>query len=420
MTDRGRSAVAVALLLGLAAMVAGGADAAAPKKGRARGPVRPPGDTSAVMAVIDGEALTRAMVEARLAEIPEQFRSSYTTPQGRQQLIDRLIEERVWLKTAEKSDVGSRAEVRDQLERQRRDLLVRTYLNERLAQAPPVADSVAQAYYDAHIEEYRTPATVTLQHILLKDERAARRAKGLAEKGDWAKLVTQHSLDSLTKSTAGALGTVTLAGNFASIGTQPALAESAFALGEGRVGGPFQTERGWHVIKVGATVPEGLRSFDQMKAVIVRQLGSEQQQGYYRDLLDQARRDLGVTADSAAIRGYVSQRKPAREMFQEAQNIGPAEQRIQAYRQVVEEYPDADVSPQALFMVGFIHSEELKRYDEAEKVFQELLQRYPRSELTESARWMLEHMTSDEAPPFLELGADSTGAAADPEGSRAP
>jgi hypothetical protein len=229
MNGRGRRAAALILLLALVAVLAGGADAASTKKkSRDKGPVRPAGDTSAVIAVIDGEALTRAMVDARLAEIPEQFRSTYTTPQGRQQLIDRLIEERVWLKAAEKSGIAKRPDVVEQVERQRRDLLVRTYLNERLAQAPPISDSTAQAYYDAHLDEYRTPATVAVQHIQLKDERAAGRVRGLADKGDdWAKLVAKYSADSLTKSTGGALGTVTLAGNFASIGTQPALAESA-------------------------------------------------------------------------------------------------------------------------------------------------------------------------------------------------
>jgi tetratricopeptide (TPR) repeat protein len=365
--------------------------------------------------------MTRAMVDARLAEIPEQFRSTYTTPQGRQQLIDRLIEERVWLKAAEKSGIAKRPDVVEQVERQRRDLLVRTYLNERLAQAPPISDSTAQAYYDAHLDEYRTPATVAVQHIQLKDERAAGRVRGLADKGDdWAKLVAKYSADSLTKSTGGALGTVTLAGNFASIGTQPALAESAYALGEGRIGGPYRTDRGWHVIRVGPTVPAGLRSFDQMKSIIVRQLSGERQQTYYREILDEARRELGVHEDSAVIIGYVSQRKSAREMFQDAQSIGPADQRIRAYRAVVDAYPEADVSPQALFMVGFIHSEELEKYDDAATIFEELLERYPNSELAESARWMLANMTSEDAPPFVEAELDSLNSQAGREEASSP
>lgn len=414
---RQRRIAAAAILLGLIVVAAGAAGAAPRAKKKGSGPVRPPGDTTAVMAVVGGEAITRAMVEARLAEIPEQFRANYQTQQGRQQLIDRLVEERVWLMSAEQAGVGERPEVRQQLENQRRDLLVRTYLNEEIANAPEVSDSVAQAYYDAHIDDYRTPASVGMQHILLEDERTAQRVKRLAEGGeDWGKLVERWSTDSLTRSTGGALGTVTLQGNFAALGAQPALAESAFALGAGAVGGPFRTDRGWHVVKVNTVTPDGVRSFDQMKSLIVRQLGGEQQRTYYQELLQEARRRLGVTEDSAAIRRFVTMKKPPRELFEDAQKIGPADQRIAAYRRVVDEHPDADVSPQALFMVGFIHSEELKQYEQAEAVFRELLQRYPDSELAESARWMLEHMRSDEAPPFAEPGSDAatTGGAKSP------
>ncbi len=415
MTHGGRSVAFLILLLGLAGLLAAGADAAPRGKKHAK-PVRPAGDTTAVIAVVDGQALTRAMVEARLEEIPEQFRSSYQTPQGRQQLIDRLIEERIWLKSAENAKVDQRPEVKDQLDRQRRDLLVRTYLNEEIAKAPPVPDSAARAYYDAHVDDYKTPANVTIQHILLPDRKTAQRVKALADKGeDWSKLVEKWTTDSLTKSTGGALGTVTLEGNFASIGRQPALAESAYALGEGKIGGPLQTDRGWHVFKVNATTPAGVRSYDQMKNLIERQLGSEAQKAYYQELLQRARKSLDVREDSAAIRRYVSMKKSPREMFEDAQKIGPADQRIAAYRRVVEDYPDADVSPQALFMVGFINSEELKQYDEAGKVFRELLQKYPKSELVESARWMLDHMKSDEAPPFVDAGGDSTKTAATKE-----
>ena len=422
MTRGGRGVAVPVLLLAAAVMSFGGANAAGAKRKPAK-IVRPAGDTSAVIAVIGDEALTRAMVDARLAEIPEQFRGNYQTPQGRQQLLDRMIEEKIWLKTAEAKHVDQRPDIVDQLERQRRDLLVRTYLNEQLATAPAISDTAAEAYYDEHVNEYRTPATVTVQHIQLADAKAAARVKGLAQKGqDWNGLVQQYSTDSLTRTTGGALGTVTLAGSFASIGNQPALAESAFALGEGKIGGPFKTDRGWHVIKVGATTPEGVRSFDQMKSVIVRQLGSEQQQQLYRQMLEQARHDLGVKEDSVAIRGYVSQKKSARDMFQDAQNLGPADQRLEAYRAVVEAYPQADVSPQAQFMIGFINSEELKRYDAAEKAFKELLQRYPKSELAESARWMLAHMKSEDAPDFVEGAADSTQQAskAGRGGSKAP
>src|SRR5207302_9477734 len=130
--------------------------------------------------------------------------------------------------------------------------------------------------------------------------------------------------------------------------------------------------------------------FDTVKTFITRTLTQQHQQGYYQDKLKEARQRIGVTADSSAIKPYLSARKTARELFQDAQQAGSAESRIDGYRKVVESFPDADIAPQAQFMMGFIDSEELKNFDEAEKAFRKLLATYPRSELAASAQWMVD------------------------------
>jgi peptidyl-prolyl cis-trans isomerase C len=390
--------------------VALAAKAKAPKAAKGAA-VAAPADTSQVLVRIGDQAITSEDVRKRLEEIPESARQNFLKPEGRQQLLERMVEERIWLNTALQSGVADRPQVQQQLAQQRRDLLIRTYLSEAMAAQPAPADSEARAYYQAHQSDYRTPASVSLRHIQAKAEAQARQVLKLARGGqDWAKLVQKYSTDSLTRTQGGALGTVTRDGLFPVLGRQPALAESAFALGAGALGGPFKSDRGWHVLKVDEVRPESVRPFETVRSLILRQLGNQRGQEYYRRLLEEARRKLGTTADSAAIRRFVSQKRDARELFKAAQELGPPAERIAAYRALLEEYPDSDVSPQAQFMIGFIHSEELKEYDAAEKAFRELLQRYPKSELASSARWMVDHMRSEEAPPFDLSEADSSRA----------
>jgi peptidyl-prolyl cis-trans isomerase C len=380
--------------------------------------VSAPADTSQVLVRIGGQAVTAEDVRRRLEEIPEASRGNFSTPEGRQQLLDRMVEERVWLLTAQESGVADRPQVMQQLAQQRRDLLIRTYLNEVMSANAAPPDSEALAYYNSHLSEYRTPAGVTLRHIQTRTEVQARQVLNLARSGqDWAKLVQKSSVDTLTRRQGGSLGTVTREGLFPALGRQPALAESAFALGSGRIGGPYQTDRGWHVLKVEELRPEGERPFDSVKPMILRQLGNQRGQDFYRQLLDQARQKLGVTPDSVAIRNFVSQKRDVRELFKVAQELVPPTERIAAYRALLDEYPDSDVSPQAQFMVGFIQSEELKDYDGAEKAFRELLKRYPGSELAGSAQWMVDHMRSEEAPPFDLSEADSSESAPRSQGA---
>jgi len=420
-STRAAAALAVMLSLALAGALApaGAVKAPKPPKGAVRArAVAVPADTSRVLARFGSQVITAEDFRRRIADLPEAARGNYAGPAGRQRLFDYMVEERVWLTIAQESGVADRPEVMRQLVEQRRDLLIRTYLNEAMSANPAPADSEVRAYYDSHLSDYRTPASVTLRHIQTKTQVQARQVLKLAQSGqDWAKLVQKYSVDTLTRVQGGSLGTVTREGHFPALGGQPALAESAFALSAGRIGGPFQSDRGWHVLKVEELRPEGERPFETVKPMILRRLSNERGQEFYRKLLEQARRKLGVTEDSTAIREAVSQKQDARTMFKTAQELGPPAERIFAYRTLLDQHPDSDVSPQAQFMIGFIYSEELKDFDEAEKAFRELLKRYPGSELAGSAQWMIDHMRSEEAPPFDLSEADSSSGALRPQGA---
>ena len=413
-----RIAVLCAALLAAGVLSSGAATSKAPAKAGARKAVA---DSNEVLVRFGRDAITRGDVQRRIESLPEQFRGNYTTPEGRQQLLDRMIEERVWLVEAQKHGVADRAAVKQQIEQQRRDLLIRTYLNEVMAKNPAVSDEEAKAYYDAHQADFHVPATINVRHIQSKTELDARRVKQWAKSGqDWVALAKKTSTDTLTRATGGNLGVVSRDGAFGTLGTQPALAESAFALKEGQIGGPYKTDKGWHVIRVDQVKPESTRPFDQVKPLISRQLGSQRQQDFYKAQLDSARHTQGVLPDSSAIKRFLSARRTAREMFNDAQALGPADQRIAAYRKLLDEYPNSDVSAQAQFMVGFINSEELKNYDEAEKAFRALLVHYPKAELAPSAQWMIDHMRSEEAPAFINMAPDSATGTAAGSGSAAP
>jgi peptidyl-prolyl cis-trans isomerase C len=404
----------VLLACGVAALAAGSV-LAAPKQKKnappAKTAAKPANDSDVVLVRIGNDTVTPRDLANRLQELPEQYRAQYTTPDGKQKLLDRLVEEKIWMRDADANGVTKRPDVIRQIEASKRDLLIRTWVNEVMAKNAPPSDSEAKVYYDAHKDEWKTPANVTLKHIQLKTQADAKRVLGLAKaKGaDWDKLVKQYSADTLTKVNGGSLGTATRDGGFVGLGVQVALVDSAMALGAGKIGGPWKTDKGWHVVKVESVREESIRDFDQVRSFIVRQIGQERTQTYYQDQVTRLKSQYKVSPDSSAIKNWMSAKKSARDMFQEAQAAGDADTRIAAYRKVVDEYPDADVTPQALFMVGFINSEEKKDYDTAEKVFRELLQKYPKSELAASAQWMVDHMRTDEVPDFLH--ADSTASA---------
>ena len=101
--------------------------------------------------------------------------------------------------------------------------------------------------------------------------------------------------------------------------------------------------------------------------------------------------DTGGNAGTGVMMLSHDQQSPE-EIWAKAQTeIEPAS-RIRMYRKIINRFPDHEHAPEALFMVGFIYSEELGKEDLATKTFEELIKRYPDHTIAETAKWMLDNM----------------------------
>ena len=410
-------AALLAALVGPVAFGTPGDAAAATKKAAARKPADP---KDQVLVRVGKTTITRGDFESRIDQLPAQFKGQVSTPEQKKAFLDRLIEERVWLETAAANGIEKRPDVQVQIANYRRDMLIRTYLTEAMGKVPAPSDSAIAAYYAAHQPEYMAEEQVKVRHIQVKDAKTAKAVgKELKKPGaDFAALAKQYSVDTVSKDKGGDLGAVAKSGFFGSLGRQTALADSAFAAPVGVVRGPVQTGLGFHWFEVTEKIPAAARPLDSVRAVIQQTLAQEGNQTYYQQKLAEARAALAVRTDDAAIESVLNAKKSAIDMFREAGEQPGADERIRAYRRVVELYPDNEYAPQALFMVGFVESEEKQEYDQAETAFKELIAKYPSSELASSAHWMLENMRSDKTPDF-ELPGD-LGPAAGNKGTETP
>jgi len=356
---------------------------------------------SRVLARVGDTVVTQADYDARLADLPPQFKSQYSTPEQKRQFVDRLLEEKVWYEAAKRARVAERPEVQKQINGFQRDLLIRTYLGEVMQKAPPPSDSLVNAYYQAHQSEYMSEEQIRVRHIQTADQKTGREVlEQLRHGGDFEALASKYSTDAATKDKGGDLGPVGKGGFFGSLGRQQALADSEWAAPLHKPFGPIKSGVGWHVVEVTEKTPPHARPLEEIKGVIVRQLTQQANQDFYAQSLAAEKRELHLTVDSAAVSAVVNARKSAVEMFRDAGEITGADDRITAYRAVANDYPTSEYAPQALFMVGFVESEEKRDYDHAEESFRELVQKYPGSELVSSAQWMLANMRSDKTPNF--------------------
>ncbi len=154
-----------------------------------------------------------------------------------------------------------------------RDRVLQERLYEKVTEDVEVSDEDIQAYYDKNKQQFSQPATRDVRHILVGNKgRADTIYSQLQNGGDFAALARQFSQDEGTKKAGGKLP-VTKGS------TVPAFDKVAFSLDEGEVSEPVKTTFGWHIIQAdGPVKPEKVTPLDDVKDQIKDQLLREKRQ----------------------------------------------------------------------------------------------------------------------------------------------
>ncbi|HUU57619.1 MAG TPA: peptidyl-prolyl cis-trans isomerase [bacterium] len=516
----------------------------------------------AVVAVVGGEKVTERDLDEMLDLMSPMERRSYEGPEGRKILLDVWIKNNILVAEAERVKLEKDPQVKRDIEDARTRILASTYFQRYIAESLGVPDAEVTRYYEAHKEDFREPARVTLRHIMVKtpeeaervlarladgedfgavaaevskdeysafqggligdiqegqtpfqvgncegfsdvvfnlepgkpsavttsdrgyhiflvDERSgasyapleqvsgrirerillpesdavdyfnAHRDEYVIEEGvlarqlvvktaaegrdmlrratggeDFESLVKLYSTDTPTKNNGGLLGWVRPDGYIQGIGQNEEIEKALFAAAEGAVVGPFELPDGFHVFRV-----DRRREFRQMDFAEIRDR-------IFSKLLDERRRDYFEQAFVELEAKYKVERfdwartyddMDAAELMDEAETAATPLVSIQAYEKFVERFPGHEDADKALFMAGFLYSEELNDYSTAKDKFRALLSSYSGSDYAASAAWMMEHMgeenlswPSDMPGPERKAESDETPAEGTPAAGETP
>jgi peptidyl-prolyl cis-trans isomerase D len=148
--------------------------------------------------------------------------------------------------------------------------------------APAVSDAEAQAYYQSHLDQYKTPEQVKTRHILITvakgaDAKTDAAAKAKAEDilkqvkagGNFADLAKKNSDDPGSKDQGGELPMI------ATSSLDPAYAQAAMALNPGQTSGLVRSSFGYHIIQTESKQAAEVKPFAEVKASIIEQLQSQ-------------------------------------------------------------------------------------------------------------------------------------------------
>ncbi|MEQ8835139.1 MAG: peptidylprolyl isomerase [Miltoncostaeaceae bacterium] len=164
----------------------------------------------------------------------------------------------------------SRAEAREIV----RNSLLQQKLFEDVTRGVRFTVDDAREYYDENTEQFETPAGRRVSHILVatEDEAEALRARVTPE--NFADLARSESTDTGSAPSGGDLG-IMQEGQFV-----PEFEEAAFALEDGEISDPVESQFGFHIITADL-VPASTTSFaDARQGIIQSQLEARRQEAY--------------------------------------------------------------------------------------------------------------------------------------------
>jgi peptidyl-prolyl cis-trans isomerase C len=252
-----------------------------------------------VLARIDDRVITqRDLTEAltaRYAHMPFVLQR-YSTLEKKKELLDNLVLFEVMALEAARLGLERDPDVQRVAKQKLVAQFEKREITDKL-RVEDVPDAEVEAYYRAHPGEFAVREQVRVSHIMVRDKakahRVAAEARALAandEKG-FRELVARYSEDEDSSSRAGDL----MRFDRTTARHPKPVVEAAFALTKiGEIGGPIQSDKGFHLLRLTERSPASTRSLAEAKPDIQRKLVERLRAKRKQELLEEARKRVKV------------------------------------------------------------------------------------------------------------------------------
>jgi peptidyl-prolyl cis-trans isomerase C len=240
----------------------------------------PSGAQERVIAKVNGKAITDTDMKLAEAEIGSDLGS---LPEGtkRRVLIEFLIENQLFADAAEGQRLAAGLGFEERTQYWRRRALRDAYFDKSIRQT--ISDADAKKFYETQAGALRSDEEVRARHILVDSKDKAREVyEKLAHGSDFARLAKDYSKDPGSKDQGGDLG-------FFGRGQMvPQFEETAFRLKRGEVSEPFESQFGWHIVRLDDRRQRPAPNFEAVKERVLASMIHKKAQAVAADLRGKA------------------------------------------------------------------------------------------------------------------------------------
>jgi peptidyl-prolyl cis-trans isomerase C len=243
----------------------------------------------AVVAVVNGETITREKFDQLWDRAGTQARTQYENTGGKGAFLDNYIKKRLVIQEAVKAGFDKERSVALEVEAARESAIFDRYVRD-IVSSSIVTDEAIRKFYDDNKGDFATPEMVKVRHIVVtagdsgpnaRTRERARELIGVAAKellearpavdseaaqrifqSRFSAAAARYSEDAATAAQGGDLGWVARG----SLDKQ--FEEAAFNMRPGIMSGIVESAYGYHLILVEAKRPAGTKSFEESRGMI--------------------------------------------------------------------------------------------------------------------------------------------------------
>jgi len=244
-------------------------------------PAKAAAPASGPLATVNGVAIPRQRAEFVARQ--QTARGAQDSEALRERIRDVLINNEVIMQEAARAGITKRAEVQQQIDLARQEVIVNYFLNDYMSKHP-IKDADIQAEYERAKQQTGT-TEYKARHILVESEDQAKRIIGEIKKGaKFDEQAQKHSIDASNKDKGGDLDW-----------NVPGIYDKTFAdamvkLEKGKMTeAPVRTRFGYHVIQLDDVRPVKIPPLSEVKPRIQQRLAQIRLEQLVRELRDKAK-----------------------------------------------------------------------------------------------------------------------------------
>jgi len=353
-------------------------------------------DVSPVIAKVGDITITRFDFDTRYKELPTNVKRRFSGDNWEDRFLRFMVDEALVYQSAVDAQIDKDPEIAQSFISYRRyimnDGFKRLVLWEDLT---PNQEDI-QSYYDDNPEDFVAAGMVRARHVECDTEAEIRAAwdalHGEGRDALFAYVVGKYTENEESKKLSGDLGWFNRNGYIGAIYAHKEFIEAVWDLPIG-LNPPIKVADKWHIVEIQNRKPSRPLSMAEARPQIIEKLKPMVQQQKLESLLVAKREEVPIK--------YFGDFEPgsgctAEELFNRALAAGDPLVQLELYQILINDYPENEYKPKALFMCANIQLDRWQDRNSASKLLMQLIEDYPESDLVDQADFMLKNMSSRE------------------------